>query len=298
MKIKFFIIFFFYNLVSLSAQTSRGVAERIEVNGIVKDSLTGQPIPYVNIWVENENVATTSEEDGTFSIAVNKDKNLIFSALGYEKKTLKATQAAKVFLNPKAFDLEEVVISNSIGTKQNVIGLTENTVAQAFDNGPRIDVKYFPYTTVYKKTPYLKRVTVYTDSRIEDATVKIHLYKVDDKGFPGDELLQKPLIVMVKNGTKINKIDLSDFGLVMPKNGLFVGFEKLMIEKNKKEKTVINPMTKEAQIQRTYYPLMLYNYVERDFLFTFSGGKWSKQTDASSGKIKVYEPAIHLTLTN
>jgi hypothetical protein len=298
MKIKFFIIFFFYNLVSLSAQTSRGVAERIEVNGIVKDSLTGQPIPYVNIWVENENVATTSEEDGTFSIVVNKDKNLIFSALGYEKKTLKATQVAKVFLNPKAFDLEEVVISNSIGTKQNVIGLTENTVAQAFDNGPRIDVKYFPYTTAYKKTPYLKRVTVYTDSRIEDATVKIHLYKVDDKGFPGDELLQKPLIVMVKNGTKINKIDLSDFGLVMPKNGLFVGFEKLMIEKNKKEKTVINPMTKEAQIQRTYYPLMLYNYVERDFLFTFSGGKWSKQTDASSGKIKVYEPAIHLTLTN
>ena len=86
--------------------------------------------------------------------------------------------------------------------------------------------------------------------------------------------MQKELIVKVKNGTKINKIDLSDFGLVMPKSGLFVGFEKLMIEKNKKEKTVINPVTKEAQIQRTYYPLMLYNYVERDFLFTFSGGKW------------------------
>jgi hypothetical protein len=84
----------------------------------------------------------------------------------------------------------------------------------------------------------------------------------------------------------------------MPKKGLFVGFEKLMIEKNKKEKTVINPVTKEAQIQKTYYPLMLYNYVERDFLFTFSGGKWSKQTDVDSGKVKVYEPAIHLTLTN
>ncbi|WP_395632226.1 carboxypeptidase-like regulatory domain-containing protein [Flavobacterium sp.] len=269
-----------------------------QVKGVVKDSLTGQPIPYVNIWVENENVATTSEEDGTFSIAVNKDKNLIFSALGYEKKTLKAVQVGQVLLFPKAFALDEVVISNSIGTKQNVIGLTENTVAQAFDNGPRIDVKFFPYQAEYKKTPYLKRVTVYTDSRIEDATVKLHFYKVDANGYPGDELLQKELIVKVKNGTKINKIDLSDFGLVMPKNGLFVGFEKLMIEKNKKEKTVINPVTKEAQIQRTYYPLMLYNYVERDFLFTFSGGKWSKQTDDASGKIKVYEPAIHLTLTN
>ncbi len=288
MKIKIVIIFFFYNLVPLFSQ----------VKGVVKDSLTGQPIPFANIWVENENVATTSEEDGTFSIVVNKDKNLIFSALGYEKKTLIAAQVAQVLLFPKAFALDEVVISNSIGTKQNVIGLTENTVAQAFDNGPRIDVKFFPYQAEYKKTPYLKRVTVYTDSRIEDATVKIHLYKVDTNGYPGDELLQKPLIVTVKNGTKTNKIDLSDFGLVMPKNGLFVGFEKLMIEKNKKEKTVINPMTKEAQIQRIYYPLMLYNYVERDFLFTFSGGKWNKQTESSSGKIKVYEPAIHLTLTN
>ena len=283
------ILFFILFSISLSAQITKGV---------VKDSLTGQPIPYANIWVENENVATTSEEDGTFSIAVNKDKNLIFSALGYETRTLKATQVTQVFLNPKAFDLDEVVISNSIGTKQNVIGLTENTVAQAFDNGPRIDVKFFPYSSEYKKTPYLKRVTVYTDSRIEDATVKLHFYKVDTNGYPGDELLQKELIVKVKNGTKINKIDMSDFGLIMPKNGLFVGFEKLMIEKNKKEKTVINPVTKEAQIQKTYYPLMLYNYVERDFLFTFSGGKWSKQTDVDSGKVKVYEPAIHLTLTN
>ena len=283
------ILFFILFSISLSAQITKGV---------VKDSLTGQPIPYANIWVENENMATTSEEDGTFSIAVNKDKNLIFSALGYETRTLKATQVTQVFLNPKAFDLDEVVISNSIGTKQNVIGLTENTVAQAFDNGPRIDVKFFPYSSEYKKTPYLKRVTVYTDSRIEDATVKLHFYKVDTNGYPGDELLQKELIVKVKNGTKINKIDMSDFGLVMPKNGLFVGFEKLMIEKNKKEKTVINPVTKEAQIQKTYYPLMLYNYVERDFLFTFSGGKWSKQTDVDSGKVKVYEPAIHLTLTN
>ena len=288
MKIKIVIIFFFCNLAPLFSQ----------VKGVVKDSLTGQPIPYANIWVENENVATTSEEDGTFSIAVANTKNLIFSALGYETKTLKAAQVNQVFLNPKAFDLDEVVISNSIGTKQNVIGLTQNTVAQAFDNGPRIDVKFFPYASEYKKTPYLKRVTVYTDSRIEDATVKLHFYKVDANGYPGDELLQKPLIVSVKNGTKINKIDLSDFGLVMPKNGLFVGFEKLMIEKNKKEKTVINPVTKEAQIQKTYYPLMLYNYVERDFLFTFSGGKWSKQTDNDSGKVKVYEPAIHLTLTN
>jgi hypothetical protein len=272
-----------------------------QIKGVVKDSLSGQPIPYVNIWVENENTATTSEEDGTFSINVALEKNLIFSALGYQKKTIKASQTAKVLLNSKAFDLEEVVISNSIDTKRIIIGQTENTIAQAFDNGPRIDVKYFPYNPAYKKTRYLKKVTLSTDSRIEDATIRIRFYKVDANGFPGEEMLKKDLIVSVKNGTKNNKIDLSDYNLVMPKNGLFVGFEKLMIEKNKKEKTITDQNTKTTQVLKTYYPFILYNYVERDALFTFSGGKWNKQVKETNGiaeKVKGYEPAINLILTN
>ena len=65
-------ILFFLFSISLTAQTK----------GVVKDSLTGKSISYVNIWVENENIATTSEEDGTFHINATGNKNLIFSALG------------------------------------------------------------------------------------------------------------------------------------------------------------------------------------------------------------------------
>ncbi|MFN3967403.1 carboxypeptidase-like regulatory domain-containing protein [Flavobacterium sp.] len=291
MKLTVLIIVLFLKTFWVSAQ----------IKGVVKDSLTGKPISYVNIWVENENIATTSEEDGTFSFNISANKNLIFSALGYEKKTIKASQSAQVLLSSKAFDLEEVVISNSIETKRIVIGQTENTVAQAFDNGPRIDVKYFPYNLAYQKTKYIKKIMLNTDSRIEDATVKIRFYRVDANGFPGEEMLKKDLIVSVKNGTRSNKIDLSDYNLVMPKNGLFVGFEKLMIEKNKKEKTITDQNTKTTQILKTYYPFILYNYVEREALFTFSGGKWNKQVKETNGiaeKVKGYEPAINLILTN
>ncbi len=286
------IALFFYLLpIYLLAQTQ----------GVVKDSLTGNPISYVNIWVENENIATTSEEDGTFSVPVSGSKNLIFSALGYQKKVLKASQSAEVLLMSKAFDLDEVVISNSIETRQITIGVTPNTMAQAFDNGPRMDVKYFPYRPIYKRLKFIKKVTLYTDSRIDDATIKLHFFKVGPDGYPGEELLKKALIVSVRNGTKNNRIDVSDYNLIMPKNGLFVGFEKLMIEKNKKEKTVIDANTKTTQTQKIYYPLVLYNYVESAALFTFSGGKWHKQSDESnteSQKIKAYEPAINLILTN
>jgi len=57
-----------------------------QIKGVVKDSLTGKPIPYVNIWVEHENAGTTSKEDGTFEIKAAKEKPLFFSIIGYHSK--------------------------------------------------------------------------------------------------------------------------------------------------------------------------------------------------------------------
>ena len=274
-----------------------------QIKGVVKDSLTGKPIPFVNIWVQNENIGSTTEENGTFFINTTaKDKKLIFSTLGYEKKIIKASEASEVNLKPMAYSLDEVVISKSIGTKSVEIGKTKTEMYQAFDNGPKIDTKFFPYFSSYKKTKYIKQVSIYTDSRIEDAIVKIHFYEADANGFPGEELLEKDFVVTVKKGTRTNRFDLMEFNLKFPKNGLFVGFEKLMIEKNKTEKTITDLNTNITQVQKTYFPFVLYNYVERDFLYTFSGGKWnikSKQNDGDvSGKMMINEPAINLIITN
>ena len=279
--------------VSLSAQ----------IKGIVKDSLSGKPIPFVNIWVENENIGSTSEENGSFFInTIGNGKKLIFSTLGYEKKIIKASEASIVNLKVMAYSLNEVVISKSIGTKTVEIGKAKNEMYQAFDNGPKIDTKFFPYLPSYKKTKYIKQVTIYTDSRIEDAIIKIHFYTVDSNGFPADELLDKDFVVTVKKGTRINRFYVKEFNLKFPKNGIFIGFEKLMIEKNKTEKTISDSNTKLTQIQKTYYPFVLYNYVERDFLYTFSGGKWNRQTNqndsSSAGKMMINEPVITLILSN
>ena len=59
-----------------------------QIKGVVVDE-NNKPIPYVNIWIENENIGTTSEEDGSFNLDIkNQDKNLIFSAIGFEFKSL------------------------------------------------------------------------------------------------------------------------------------------------------------------------------------------------------------------
>jgi hypothetical protein len=274
-----------------------------QIKGIVVDE-SDKPIPYVNIWVENENIGTTSEENGEFSINTSdKNKNLIFSVLGYEKKITKAYEGIKVSLKSVAFQLDEVLVPpRRYETKEIEIGQTENKTYQAFDNGPRIDTKFFPYNPSYKKTKFIKEVSIQTDCRIDKAIIKIHFYAVDANGFPGAELLDKDYIVSVKRGVLKTYFDLTDLNLRMPKNGVFVGFEKLIIEKNKSEKITTDVVTNKTQVQKTYFPFVLYCHVERDFLFTFSGGKWNKKTaennTATSGKMRIQEPAINLTLTN
>jgi hypothetical protein len=272
-----------------------------QVKGIVVDEFS-KPISYVNIWVENENNSTTSEENGEFTIDCQPNKNLIFSALGYEKRTVKASESDKVILKINAFELSEVVIEKRFETRQIEIGKVKIESYQAFENGPRIDAKFFPYDPKYKKTKYIKQVAIITDSQLESSSFKIHFYGVNPDGSPGEELLKKDYLVSVRKGVKKGYFNVVDFNLRMPKTGLFVGFEKLIIERNKLEKEVVDSNTKATAIQKMYFPYVLYNYVERDFIYTFSGGKWNKQTKQDianpSDKMRVYEPAINLILTN
>ena len=278
-----------------------GSAISAQIKGIVVDEFN-KPISYVNIWVENENNSTTSEENGEFSISCLPNRNLIFSALGYEKKTVKASESDKVILKSTAFELNEVVIAKRFETREIEIGKVKNETYQAFENGPRIDAKFFPYYVKYKKTKYIQKVNFFTDCRLETATFKIHFYTVNDDGSPGEELLKKDFLVSVTKGVKKTFFDVSDFNLKMPKKGIFVGFEKLIIERNKLEKEVADSNTGKKTIQKSYFPFVLYNFVEREFIYTFSGGKWNKKTKQDvnnpSNKMTVYEPAINLILTN
>lgn len=274
---RFLSLILFIAAFSLSAQ----------VKGIVKDNSTGEPIPFVNIWVENENIGTTTEIDGTFSINVKeKDKKLIISVLGYETQTLKQAEFMNIELTPKLYELNDVVVLMKKQSKYLEIGNVDHTIMQAFDNGPKVEAKFFPYDSKYKKLKFIKKVTIFTDCRIDSASLKIRFFSVDSLGNPGYELLNRDFIVTVKKGVIKHKFDVSEFNLTMPTNGIFVAYEKLLISDNRTSKG--------------YQPYVLYNHVDRDFYFVFTGGKWYKliNNEDPLEQISINEPAINLILTN
>lgn len=281
-KFKVAILLFIINF-SFSAQ----------VKYVVKDSLTKEPIPFVNIYIENSKLSLVSNEFGVFSIS-NSDSKIMLSALGYQKKEIIATKTLEILLKPITYELQEVSVSNDVKAKTLEIGLTNDRYLQAFENGAKLEVKYFPYQSNYKKTKLIKRVTIHTENKLDKAMFKIHFYAPDANGLPGNELLDRDCIVTVKNGTRKTTFNILYLNLEIPTNGIFVSFEKLLIESNKFDKK-----KEDGTVSKSFFqPNIFFNSVEKAAQFIFSNGKWNKKSNLDNTTFIFNEPAIYLTLTN
>lgn len=270
-----------------------------QIKGVVKDSISGEPIPYVNIWVENEAIGTTSDIDGTFSIDSPLGKTLILSSIGYKKMKVLSKNNLIVQLPPDELSLNEVILSVKKNTKTLVLDNSANPPYFAYDSGPKIDAKFFPFDEKNKKFKFIKNVTFLSDCAIDSATVRLHLYKVSNEGMPGEELLLKPFIIKVKKGIKKYKINLYSYSIEFPKEGLFVAIEKLLIPSNKSVKEMGYSENGMLIKKTIYHPFVMYTRIETNDAYFFSGGKWNKILPQLPDKtISVNMPVITLVLSN
>ena len=283
---------FFFITFSLSAQ----------IKGVVKDSISGEPIPYVNIWVENETIGTTSETNGNFSLDIKEEKLLVFSALGYESKK-SSSKNEIILLKPKVFELNEVVISIPKKTKELEIGEAHKVhISQLSGNKPWIYAKLFNYYEKYMETPFIKKIVFYSNSDMKGAKIKLRIFGINDS-IPSDDLINEDIIVTVKGGMKKNTIDVSSYNIEFPKNGIVIGLEWLIIEENKYFFTYKDPKTKQKVSLENYAPSLVINHSPDEISFTYSKGRWYKHKRHSSNfkkewNNKVNTPAINLILTN
>lgn len=288
MKIFYVLVFLVY--FSMSSQ----------INGTVVDE-KNQAIAYVNIWVENENIGTTSNQKGEFFINSTIEKALIFSAVGFELKKIKIIDKEIVTLQTAIYNLNEVVIAKSKRAIESEIGNYKKPYASHLSGSvPWIYAKRFEYNNLYKKTPFLKNAIVFTKSKIKNAKFKLRIFAVQENGFPAEDLLKEDIVVVVKSGKTKNVIDLSNFNIIFPDNGIFIAYEWLIIEENKYlYKT--NFKGSSNNYSMNYAPAILVNKVETENTFTYREGRWMSRKGSSmkeNSKKVIIEPAINLTLTN
>lgn len=298
------VLFIFLITFSISAQ----------VKGVVLDSISGKPIPYVNIWVENENIGTTSEENGTFSLEIKEEKTIVFSALGYETKTLKSTVIEKVSLVQKVYELADVVLEIPKQTKEIKIGNYESSGFRRHLNA-NYNAIYFKPTADMKECSYLNQIKFHTISEIKNSKLRIRIVECNSDLSIGEDIIEDEILVDIKKGSKANSKDVSKYKIKIPENGFFIVFEKLLIEENKYcwERKYKNPSgEKKAMKSCSYQPNLAYiPSEENNALYAYNSLNWNKHEKVVLEKPKSYEnllmrkyhdkylvPSLEITLTN
>ncbi len=102
----------------------------------------GEPLPYVNIYLEDSYSGTTTNDDGNYSLSVaeNTSQTVIFQFLGYKTLRKEITPISSpyilnVVMEEETVSLDAVVISNSEDPAYRII---RNTIANRRENLDRI----------------------------------------------------------------------------------------------------------------------------------------------------------------
>ena len=131
MKIKFLFLF-----LSITAIASSQIVGKVT-------AITGEPLPYVNIYLENSYAGTTTNDDGNFELNVSeaKEYTVVFQFLGFKTATKKITILSfpyilNVTMAEESVSLDEVVISNN--NEDPAYRIIRETIARRKENLERI----------------------------------------------------------------------------------------------------------------------------------------------------------------
>ncbi len=183
--------------------TALGFAQSL-FTGTVKDAVSGNGLPYVNIGIVDRNVGTVSAQDGTFSINLDEKYStdiIRISLVGYKNIEMtvasfrKKYEAGQVRMDIEAAQLKEVVIRNfphtilwgntkigrdkvTAGFANNVLGNEMGLLIKATEHPARLEAFH----------------ALVADNKYGKLKFRLNVYTVKD-GLPDRSLLTESIIV-------------------------------------------------------------------------------------------------------
>lgn len=258
-------------------------------NGRILDSITKQPLEFVNILITNTKFCTYTNVSGNFNIKILDEKDkLLITNIGYKNLDIKSEIFKKndsiytFYLKPKIEELEEVIIN----TKK---------IKYSWDkpiNSERKATQYFGFQfgtencrfikNPYKKKGVLKSVTLNL-KKIRDHTRQcrqcevdyiasfcIKFYNYDTiNNLPGSEIYNKNLIINPENKNYNLNINIDSLKIPFPINGLCIGVETVNTKYIKPRKTfaLIAPFIKFTKANETKTSSSWVRYRDEDWIF-------------------------------
>jgi hypothetical protein len=289
---------------------SVGHAQEILIEGHVVDSKSKTPIPYANISFLKTLKGTSSNDEGYFYIDVPEsylERDVHISALGFKDTILSAKRISvnkKILLKEDTFELEEVIVSHSLGDLQVLNPISSYSIKSGFSSAetPWVLALYFPNIGAAKK--YLEKITVYVqqNSKFKRASSKFRLrvYDVDKKTRkPNHDLIRKSIILESSKAEDFVSIDLSSLGIRIPDEGIYVGLEWLFLPFNWYTNGYEHPISKEKVIEDRFAPTFAAVYQKNQNFKTmvYGMGEWSDFAIKAPGNNENLIPAISLKMS-
>ncbi len=105
--------------------SSVAFAQSIKVSGVVRDSFTGDPVPFASIHLKGTMTGGNTDANGAYTISVPGEGTLVFSSVGYVTSEISVGHKATidVYLEPDSQLLDEtIVVAYGTATKESFTG--------------------------------------------------------------------------------------------------------------------------------------------------------------------------------
>jgi hypothetical protein len=245
MKIFFLLILIFANNCTAVSQI---------LNGFVIDHNSGNKLSLANIALLQSNVGTNTNLEGYFKINIKNhlDDSIKVSHVGYQSKNIALrqfeelkTHNLRIELAKKPIELSEVNLfrKNIIYTQKQILGEKRN------ENVSMFSLVGFETACLiknpFKKKGKLNSIKLDIKKNREAnfiAKFKIKIYQFNENlNQPGEALTTQNLLISPKNKNYKLSIDLSQYNIPFPKEGICVGIELIDINNEAKKGNKIGP---------------------------------------------------------
>lgn len=134
--------------------------QKITIEGIVKDSLTQEPLSFVSVYMKGTTTGAMTDDDGRFHIDYTGDsRTLVASSLGYNEQTLRIEPGHinrfTILMSPTSYALSEIVVrpqKEKYSKKNNpAVEFVEKMIANRNENSPK-NHEYYSYERYEKIT--------------------------------------------------------------------------------------------------------------------------------------------------
>jgi hypothetical protein len=239
MKLTFFILFF--PIFAFGQSTIRGT---------VINSKNKLAIPFATVGLSNENIGTTSSEEGFFQFTSNKKSKgdtIIISSIGY--KTMKLPydfnnmSDLTIELTEQATVLNEVIVSNKKNTRSVVLN-NFSKCGNSFVGSNGFQTQLAQHFEVKEENSQLIEIKICRMSIAlldpEKTIFRIRIYDIDTlTKAPSTDLCDQ--IIEIKTRSKIINLNLEEYKIRIPTKDFFVSIEWLKIPFNEsKSKMKVN----------------------------------------------------------